>query len=340
METNKTANQSELLLNRLTKRFKHLSKWAKRTGTNSFRLYDRDIPEIPLVLDLYGDAISGAVYKRPGYNRDEELSSQSAETWLTAMRETIARALNIGEGSIFLKERRRFDQRQKTGDQYSRLQTKNIYRDAIEGDLKFRVNVSDYLDTGLFLDAREKRTLIRSEANGKKVLNLFAYTCTLSVCAAKGGARQVDSVDLSNTYLEWGKVNFAMNGLTDGLATNGLEKNSKFNFIISDVMQFMAQAEKKKLRWDLIILDPPSFSNSKKMRGNLDIKRDYRKLMDMSLSLLSPGGILWFSSNAKGFGINSSDFPDYQIRDITNELVDEDFKGKRIPANYKVRSEQ
>ena len=206
METSKTADQSELLFNRLTKRYRHLSKWAKRTGTNAFRLYDRDIPEIPLVLDLYGDAVSGAVYKKPNDYTDGEPGQQSTEAWLAAMQETISRAINVNEGHIFLKERRRLNQRQKTGNQYGRLQTKNIYRDAIEGDLIFRVNVSDYLDTGLFLDARKKRALIRSEANGKRVLNLFAYTSTLSVCAAKGGARQVDSVDLSKTYLEWGKV--------------------------------------------------------------------------------------------------------------------------------------
>jgi len=328
METGKITIQSELLFNRLTKRHKHLSKWAKRTGTNSFRLFDRDIPEIPLVLDLYGDAVSGAVYKGP---------EQSTETWLAVMKEAIAMALNVNQDFIFLKERQRLSQRQKTGNQYSRLQTKNIYRDAMEGDLQFRVNVSDYLDTGLFLDARKKRELIRSEAKGKRVLNLFAYTSTLSVCAAKGGASQVDSVDLSNTYLEWGKVNFAMNRLTDGLTSNTLNQDSKFNFIQSDVMQFMAQAEKKKLRWDLIILDPPSFSNSKKMRGNLDIKRDHRELINRSLSLLSPEGTLWFSTNAKGFSLDNGDFPDLQINDITNELVDEDFKGKRIPANMKLR---
>ena len=319
METSKTADQSELLFNRLTKRYRHLSKWAKRMGINSFRLYDRDIPEIPLVLDIYGDAVSGAVYKGP---------EQSTETWLAAMRKAITMALNVNEGYIFLKERQRFGQRQKTGEQYSRLQNKNIYRDAIEGDLRFRVNVSDYLDTGLFLDARRKRALLRGEAKGKRVLNLFAYTCTLSVCAAKGGAHQVDSVDLSNTYLEWGKVNLALNGIRD---------NGRYNFIQGDVMSFLAQAEKKKQRWDLIILDPPSFSNSKKMKGNLDIKRDYRKLIDMSLSLLNPEGTLWFSSNAKGFSLDNEDFPDHQIKDMTSELTDEDFKGKKIPLCYEIK---
>ena len=152
----KITAQAELLFNRLTKRYRHLKKWAKRTGTNAFRLYDRDIPEIPLVLDLYDNAVAGSLYKRP-YEKDE----REEEAWVAAMKSSVSKALAINENHIFLKERRRMKQRQNTGVQYGKMSAKNFYRDARERDLVFRVNLSDYLDTGLFLDARKKRTLIR-----------------------------------------------------------------------------------------------------------------------------------------------------------------------------------
>jgi 23S rRNA G2069 N7-methylase RlmK/C1962 C5-methylase RlmI len=310
--------QEELLFNRLTKRYRHLKKWARRTETNAFRLYDRDIPEIPLVLDLYDDAIAGALYKRP-YEKDDE------ETWLGAMKSAAARAINIPESRVFLKVRQRMRHRQEEGLQYGKAGGINFYRDVREGDLSFRVNLSGYLDTGLFLDARKKRALIRAASSGKRVLNLFAYTCSLSVCAAKGGASQVDSVDLSKTYLEWGKVNFAL---------NRLQIADSFSFIRGDALQFINHAGKSGLHWDIIILDPPSFSNSKKMRGTIDVRRDHLELIRKSLSLLSPGGTLWFSSNAKGVRIDTGDFPDLEVKDRGKELVDEDFRGKRMPVCY------
>jgi len=318
---------AELLFNRLTKRYRHLKKWARRTGVNAFRLYDRDIPEIPLVLDLYDDAVSGAVFRRSGW---DEANSAFFEPWLLSAKAAIIQALNIPESHIFLKERRRMRRRQE-GSQYERVSAKSFYRDVREGDLCFRVNLSDYLDTGLFLDSRKKRALIRNEAAGKRVLNLFAYTCSLSLCAAKGGARQVDSVDLSNTYLEWGRVNFALNGLK---ADYG---EGTFNLIRSDVLSFIAQAAKKRQLWDIIILDPPAFSNSKKMSDTLDIKRDYRNLIRRCLSLLCPGGTLWFSSNARGLSLADEDFQRFMMKDMRNELMDEDFKGKRIPASYTLK---
>ena len=327
MDSEKTGAQSELLFNRLSKRYRHLKKWARRIETNAFRLYDRDIPEIPLVLDLYGDAISGAVYKRSsGLKPDDE----AGEDWLRAMKAAAAKALAINEGNIFIKERQRMRRRQDEGNQYGKIAAQGFYRDVIEGDLRFRVNLSDYLDTGLFLDARKKRALIRSAMQPAiRVLNLFAYTCSLSVAAAKGGAKLVDSVDLSSTYLEWGKINFAL---------NGLKERDGINFTRSDVIKFMAQAERKGLNWDMIILDPPSFSNSKKMNSAFDLRRNYRELVCRSLSLLSPGGTLYFSSNAKGFRFAEDDFSNLAVKDLSKELADEDFRGKRIPVCYSIKS--
>ena len=337
-----------MLFNRLSKRYRHLKKWARRTGTNAFRLYDRDIPEIPLVLDLYDDSIAGALYKRP-YEKDDE------ENWLYAMKSAAARAIDIPESRVFLKVRQRMRHRQEDGLQYGKTSAQSFYnrkiaerhfyddkntiryfcneknairhffRDVREGDLSFRVNLSDYLDTGLFLDARRKRALIRAASAGKRVLNLFAYTCSLSVCAAKGGALQVDSVDLSKTYLEWGRVNFAL---------NGLEPADSFNFIHDDVIKFINHARRSGLRWDLVILDPPPFSNSKRMMTTLDLRRDHLELIRDSLSLLNPKGTLWFSSSTKGVRIDEGDFPGINVKDKRKELVDEDFLGKRIPVCY------
>jgi 23S rRNA G2069 N7-methylase RlmK/C1962 C5-methylase RlmI len=328
----KTVSQTELLYNRLVKRSKHLRKWARRIETDAYRLYDRDIPEIPLVLDLYGDAVSGALYKRP-YEKDKAEEA----LWLDAMKGAVSRALNIREDHIFIKMR----QRQLGNSQYSRLRNSNIWKDVHEGRLKFRVNLSDYLDTGLFLDSRKKRALLLAAAKGKRVLNLFSYTSTLSIAAAAGGALATDSVDMSNTYLEWGNVNFSLNGftahLTDGrdYFRNGRSaKTEPHRLINADVLAFLDQAVRAKAAWDLIILDPPSFSNSKKMKADLDIRRDYKALIRQCLAILSPGGSIWFSSNARGFKADDWDnpqFPKLEIKNMDEELRDEDFKEKKIP---------
>jgi 23S rRNA G2069 N7-methylase RlmK/C1962 C5-methylase RlmI len=246
------------------------------------------------------------------------------------MKIAVSRALSIAEAHIFLQQRRRIRQRQD-GDQYEKVSSRGFYRDACEGHLRFRVNLSDYLDTGLFLDSRKKRALIRTSAEGKRVLNLFAYTGTLSVCAAKGGAEHVDSVDLSNTYLEWAKINFALNSLQADY------ESGQFPLIRGDVIQYISDAAREKRKWDMIILDPPGFSNSKKMTGTLDIRRDHAELIKRCLSLLSPGGTLFFSSNAKGFNLTEELFKNRDIKDLRPSLTDEDFKGKKTPANYSIR---
>ncbi|GHV61611.1 rRNA (guanine-N2)-methyltransferase [Spirochaetia bacterium] len=315
----KTAAQAEMLENRLRKRYKHLKKWAKRSGTDVFRLYDRDIPEIPLVLDCFGDALSGALYKRP-YEKDEK----EERLWLSAMREAAARALEIEASHVFIKFRE--PQRGKT--QYQRFEDVHFEREVHEGGLTFRVNLSDYLDTGLFPDRRKMRALIREEAAGKKVLNLFCYTASFSVYAAAGGAAQVDSVDLSRTYLDWAAINFSLNGL------GAVNENGRYPLIRADVLSFLSAAEREKRSWDMIILDPPTFSNSKKMDSTLDIKRDHQTLIKGALKLLKSGGRLWFSTNARHFRLDTGDFPGVTVKDMEQAITDEDFVGKKIPKCY------
>jgi 23S rRNA G2069 N7-methylase RlmK/C1962 C5-methylase RlmI len=329
----KIALQAEMLENRLRKRRRHLRKWARRIGTDVFRLYDRDIPEIPLVLDLYGDAVSGALYKRP-YEKDEEEETQ----WLAAMREAVSRGLDLPADQIFIKER----DRRRGKDQYERLGSGGFLRDVHEGGLLFRVNLSDYLDTGLFPDHRKIRAMVRDEAAGKRVLNLFCYTASFSVHAAKGGAGEVDSVDISNTYLDWGALNFSLNRMEAQKVspeTLPRREGGPFRLIRADALRFLLEAKKAGLSWDIIILDPPTFSNSKKMTDTLDIRRDHRQLISQCLALLSPGGKLWFSANARNFKLRKEDFPGVLIQDIqtlppAQIPLDEDFRGKRLPASY------
>jgi 23S rRNA G2069 N7-methylase RlmK/C1962 C5-methylase RlmI len=351
-EPAKTGAQAEMLANRLRKRRRHLQKWARRTGTGLYRLYDRDIPEIPLVLDWYGDAVSGAIYKRP-YEKD----AAGERLWLSAMEGAVSAALEIPPDRIFLKERCR----QRGNAQYGPAGRRHFFRDVREGGLVFRTNLSDYLDTGLFPDRRLLRAKIREEAGGKRVLNLFAYTCSFSVYAADGGAAFIDSVDLSRVYLEWGMLNFELNGFK-GTAVDPRELSAEafaparaggsvpdgsggkeaavkkagilppFRFIRGDALRFLPEAKKAALRWDLIILDPPAFSNSKKMRDSLDIRRDYRELVKTCLELLAPKGKLFISVNARSFKLEGDAFPGVEIADLTEDLRDEDFRGKRVPA--------
>ncbi|MDR2393797.1 MAG: class I SAM-dependent methyltransferase [Treponema sp.] len=332
----KTLSQGVMLQNRLQKRYRHLKKWAKQRGTDAFRLYDRDIPEIPLVLDWYSQGVSGALYQRP-YEKDEA----EEEHWLKTMTRFIAAALDIPEAQVFLKERKR----QQGKAQYQPLWNQgkgSFIQDIHEGGLCFRVNLSDYLDTGFFLDRRKMRHLVQEEARGKRVLNLFCYTGAFSVYAAAGGAAEIDSLDLSNTYLDWAAVNFHLNHFETRRIETGkgrplaLDRPGlpRYRLIRRDVLSFLAQSVDTRLSWDLIILDPPSFSNSKGMQNTLDIHRDYPKLVRQCLDLLNPGGKLWLSVNAKGFHLNPKDFPGIMVQDRSSELIDADFRGKRLPVCY------
>ncbi|MDR2176970.1 MAG: class I SAM-dependent methyltransferase [Treponema sp.] len=337
----KTASQALMLENRLRKRYRHLSKWARRTGAGAFRLYDRDIPEIPLVLDFYreaeepetcgqnsprrrpdGEFVAGSLYRRP-YDKDPA----EEELWLTAMGEAIGGALEIPASALFIRERRRRQGGVQHGPSRGGVpRPRDGGRIRVrEGGLQFWVNLSDYLDTGLFLDRRLLRALLRDTAGGKRVLNLFAHTCSFSVYAAAGGAASVDSVDLSNTYLDWGRRNFELNDLAE---------KPEFRFLRADVRPFLAGAALARRYWDLIILDPPTFSNSTMMEGTLDIQRDHGPLLEQCLGLLNPGGTLIFSVNMKGFKLNREIPRDYCPLDLTEKLRDEDFKGRRIPACY------
>ena len=350
----KTTLQSRMLANRLVKRFRHLKKWAQRTGAGAFRLYDRDIPEVPLVLDFYGDLkannpgadmrdafLSGALYERP-YEKDD--AEETA--WLCAMRESAALALGISPGNVFLKRR----QKQRGAFQYEKMAQTRVEKIISEGGLKFLVNLSDYLDTGLFADRRLLRAAVRAEASGKKVLNLFSYTGSFSVYAAAGGAVSTDSVDLSNTYLDWARKNFELNGFSS-MSVKGLrgdeKKDNVHKLIRADAVNFIDQAVKDKLCWDIIIVDPPAFSNSKKMTDDFDLNRDLTALLGGCLKLLSPCGKIFVSVNLHRKAPNAREMEAelrnmnaaaaLQVVDLKNKITDEDFKDRKIPGAFLVR---
>jgi len=339
------ANQAQMLTNRLEKRFKHLKKWTQREGAGAFRLYDRDIPEIPLVLDYYGNAalpqeaaVCGALYKRP-YEKDETEEIK----WLSVMKESISAALKIKPEHIFLKQR----EKQKGVSQYEKISKERFEKIINESGLSFKVNLSDYLDTGLFVDRRLLRAMIRSQAAGKKVLNLFSYTGSFSVSAAAGGAVSTDSIDLSNTYLNWAHENFKLNGMSAHIVKyydeyfGRVSHEDKNVLLRADVLDFLDRAAKAKFHWDIIILDPPAFSNSKKMTDTLDLNRDLTDLISKCLRLLSPGGKLFLSINLRRSVPTAAELEtelkNARVTDITDKLIDEDFKGKKVPKSFIIK---
>jgi len=349
----KTADQSQMFANRLQKRFRHLKKWALRTGVQAWRLYDRDIPEIPLVLDFYGDCselhdavLSGALYKRP-YEKDE---ADEAE-WLSAMKESAAFSLGIKPSNIFLKQR----EKQKGLSQYEKINSKKderVEKIVSENGLKFKVNLSDYLDTGLFADRRLLRAMVRDAAKGKKVLNLFSYTGSFSVYAAAGGAVSTDSVDLSNTYLSWAKENLELNGFyvefqktshEDTKAQRTQRKESEVivhRLIRADVLEYIDRAFKEKMYWDIIIVDPPAFSNSKKMTDDFDLNRDLTELLAQCLKLLFPGGEIFVSVNLHRKAPKAAELETAlkaRVIDFEGKIEDEDFKGKKTPKAFLIK---
>ncbi len=295
--------------NRLAKAYKHWSKWAKRQGLSCYRIYDRDIPQFPVAVDIYGGRAHIAEYDTGWEQTDAEHAA-----WVASLRNVTAEVLGMPEDSLAVKLRRR-----QTGDfQYKR--TGRVGKDFVveEFGRRFLVNLDSYLDTGLFLDHRNTRRRVGEEAKGKRVLNLFAYTGSFSVYAATGGATESVTVDLSNTYLEWAGRNFALNGMD----------TERHRCVREDVFRYLERALTEGERFDLIVMDPPSFSNSAKMLEFLDVQRDHLRLVAQCLSLLNPGGVLYFSNNLRGFTLDPALIS--RSQDISAQSVPEDFRNRRI----------
>ncbi|MCA9962331.1 MAG: class I SAM-dependent methyltransferase [Anaerolineales bacterium] len=298
-----------MLANRLRKRQRHLRKWAGRNDVTCYRLYERDIPEYPLILDWYDGEAVGWLYER---KRDETPAEEDA--FRDEVLAEICAGLDLTPPQIFLKERAR----QRGNEQYGRFAHQSAIRLVSEQGLRFEVNLSDYLDTGLFLDHRSTRDLVRQQAAGKRVLNLFAYTGSFTCYARHGGAAVTTTVDISKTYSDWTARNLAHNGFTP---------DRHHQIITQDCFQFLHDAAHRRAQYDLIICDPPTFSNSKRMqRGSFDVTRDHAELIRHCARLLAPGGSLYFSTNARRFKLDTAVLPHLATQDITAQTIPEDFR--------------
>ena len=312
--SDKEKRQAEYLGNRLSRNEKSLRKWIRGEEIDAVRLYDADIPEIPLAIERYGSAAEAAVvlwlYERP-YEKDE--AEESA--WLDLMAATAAEALALAPDQVFTKTRKRM----KGREQYERKSGKSREMIVREAGLSFRVNLSDYLDIGLFLDHRPARTALGRCSRGKRVLNLFSYTGAFSVHAAAGGAASVCSVDLSNTYLDWASANFELNGLPPSLHEE----------VRADCSGFLEAAARRKDAWDLIVCDPPTFSNSSMARADFDAVRDWPRLIDACARILAPGGTILFSTSARRLKLDPAALS-LPCIDVSEASIPRDFRDRRI----------
>ncbi len=290
-----------------------MRKWANRTKTNCFRIYDKDIKEYPLAIDYYDGRF--CVHYFTSTPDSDEPRQEHYEAVMTAL----SSLFSAPPESIYWRIRMK---REKT-EQYEKAGEAKQFFVVFEYGVQFWVNLTDYLDTGLFLDHRETRRFVASMAAGKRLLNLFAYTCSFSVHAAAAGALFTKSIDLSNTYTDWGKENFLLNSLP---ITNNV-------ILREDCLQFL---DKEQGAYDLIVIDPPTISRSKKMHQMFDIQKDYPFLISRALALLSPGGTLIFSTNSRDFDFDDHLFDGCRIIDISKKTIPIDFHNQKIHRCWKI----
>ena len=301
--------EAEALKNRIEKNIRKLSSWAEQLPTDAYRIYDHDIPEYAVAIDRYGDYLHVQEYAAPA-----SIPEKNAKRHLQHVLQILPTATGIAADNTFLKTR----QKQKGSEQYQRQSTDHKQIKVQEQGLTFLVNLTDYIDTGLFLDHRKTRARIGKLAKDKSFLNLFGYTGAVSVYAAAGGASSTLTIDMSNTYLKWAEDNMILNGFS--VWSN--------KFIKANCMEWIKTTEQK---FDLIFLDPPSFSNSKSMEGDLDIQRDHRYLIEKTMDLLSDDGILIFSSNRRGFKLEPSLQQAFKVFAQGRNSLSRDFSRQRAP---------
>jgi 23S rRNA (cytosine1962-C5)-methyltransferase len=312
----------DMFNNRLLKNYKHRSKQAKRQNITCWRLYDHDLPEFPICIELYEDYIYIAEY-----NRRHGMSDEDHDAWLIGCKNIISEMTQVPLEKMYLRVRKRMSHREGQYEKEEAVVASKIITVQEEG-LRFMVNLTDYLDTGLFLDHRITRKMFSKISKDKNVLNLFSYTSSFSVYAANAGAASVTSVDLSKTYLKWSEDNFAL---------NQLNKTNAYHFVHADVKQYLKTLPANY--FDLVIMDPPTFSNSKRMKDILDIQRDHVILINDMLKAMKPGGILFFSTNYTQFIIDTENIKSKLIKDITKATTPFDFEGRLKRWCYKIEKE-
>jgi 23S rRNA (guanine2445-N2)-methyltransferase / 23S rRNA (guanine2069-N7)-methyltransferase len=292
--------------NRVKKNKQGLKNWLKQNDVHAYRVYDADIPEYNVAVDVYGD--SAVIFE---YAAPKEIDDATAHKRLQDVISLTAQQLNISPENIAVKVRKK----QKGEEQYTPMAKQNRTQVIEEFGAKFKVNLFDYLDTGLFLDHRLARRYIQENAQDKRFLNLFAYTGTASVHAALGGAKAITTVDLSKTYLKWGQDNFELNNIS----------NTRYRFEQADCLKWLEYATSQ---YDLIFLDPPTFSNSKRMKDAFDVQRDHIKLLTWVKKILSPSGTLIFSNNKRGFAMDEVGLIGLGLKavNISDKTLSPDFK--------------
>jgi len=303
-------NPAEMFANRLRKNQKKLAKWIKQHAIQCYRLYDADLPEYAVAVDIYQGEQTWVNVQE--YESPKTIDPHKANQRLAGVMAEIPKVLAIPAEQVFLKIRRK----QKNTDQYEKQGDSGHFHVVAEGGCKFWVNFEDYLDTGLFLDHRPMRLLIQQQARGKRFLNLFAYTGSASVHAAVGGALSSLTIDMSNTYLDWAKRNFDLNSI------GGDHKLLRANCLEWLAVQASLAA---KPQFDLIFLDPPTFSNSKKMDEAFDIQNDHVSLLLNAAALLAKQGVMYFSTNFRRFKLDKTALSALKIEEITQATIPEDF---------------
>lgn len=295
---------SQMFANRLAKNVKKMAKWAKQNKIDCYRVYDADMPEYAVAIDLYGDWAHVQEYQAP-----KSIDPAKAKQRLYEIVSAVPGVLGSPETKVVMKYR----QRQTGKKQYEKFDSSQHEMVVEEYDCEFIVNLKDFLDTGLFLDHRPVRKMIQQKANGKRFLNLFCYTATASVHAGQGGAKTTLSVDMSNTYTDWARRNLALNEFSD--RDHQVERADCFEWL-----------RRSQAEFDLIFMDPPTFSNSKKMADVLDIQRDHADLIDLAMARLSENGELIFSNNYRKFQLDEAVISKYEVENITQQSIDLDFQ--------------
>jgi len=317
---------ARMFANRLSKNSKRLESWARRSGVSCYRLYDADMPEYAFAIDLYRTLDPELTWLHvQEYAAPADIELEAVRRRRGEVLATLPEVTGVPQERVRVRTRRRH----KRGEQYHRIDERAAFHIVAEGELKFEVNFDDYLDTGIFLDHRMTRARLREAARGRRFLNLFCYTGTATVYAAAGGASASMSVDMSRTYLAWAERNLALNDLGSG---------DRHRFVQADCREWLEDRARSGEQYDLVFLDPPTFSNSKRMEGVLDIDRDHPALIDACARLLATDGLIVFSTNAQRFRLDTGLAGRYQVRDISAATLPMDFeRNPRIHRCFELR---
>ena len=316
--------------NRLAKNLKRLRSWADRARVPCYRLYDADMPEYAFAIDLYRTVEPEEIWLYvQEYAAPAEIEAEAVRRRRGEVLAALPGVTGVPAERIKVRTRRRTPR----GEQYGKVGEEGRFHTVLEDGLRFLVNFDEYLDTGLFLDHRITRTRLRAAAAGRRFLNLFAYTGTATVYAAAGGAAATTSVDLSRTYLDWTQRNLEAN--------SGSLKRNAHELIQADCLEWLREDARARERYDLIFLDPPTFSNSRRMQGVLDVERDHPALIDACTRLLAADGVLVFSTNAQRFRLDPVLAQRYTISDISAATLPQDFaRNPRIHRCFEIRQPQ